>query len=145
MQTLGISDSTPGSESRLKSLFWPSIESGADVEYLAVQGYWVCTVVAALSLALLFAGHQPVLGIVIFLFFHLGGVGVREYSIYFLCHRYACTIVQASCGFAGNDRAAGDHNVFASFEFSRNMDFGALAVRLGRGRDASAAPRYLVG
>jgi len=80
MQTLGISDSTPRSESRLKSLFWPSIESGADVEYLAVQGYWVCTVVGVLSLALLFAAHQPVTGIVIFLFFHLGGVGVREYS-----------------------------------------------------------------
>ena len=87
MQTLGISDSTPRSESRLKSLFWPSIESGADVEYLAVQGYWVCTVVAALSLAFLFVAHQPMLGIVVFLFFHLGGVGVREYS------GFAATIV----------------------------------------------------
>jgi len=87
MQTLGISDSTPRSESRLKSLFWPSIESGADVEYLAVQGYWVCTVVAALSLAFLFVAHQPVLGMVIFLFFHLGGVGVREHS------GFAATIV----------------------------------------------------
>jgi len=87
MQTLGISDSTPRSESRLKSLFWPSIESGADVEYLAVQGYWVCTVVAALSCTFLFVARQPVLGIVIFLFFHLGGVGVREHS------RFAATVV----------------------------------------------------
>jgi hypothetical protein len=61
MQTLGISDSTSRSESRLKSLFWPSIESGADVDYLAVQGYWVCTVVAALSFVFLFVAHQPVL------------------------------------------------------------------------------------
>jgi len=43
MQTLGLSDSTIRSESRLKSLFWPSIQSGADVDYLAVQGFWVCT------------------------------------------------------------------------------------------------------
>ncbi len=48
MQTLGISDSTPRGESRLKSLFWPSIESGVNVDYLAVQGYWVCMLVAAL-------------------------------------------------------------------------------------------------
>jgi hypothetical protein len=46
MQTLGLSDSTVRTKSRLKSLFWPSIQSGADVDYLAVQGFWVCTIVA---------------------------------------------------------------------------------------------------
>jgi hypothetical protein len=50
MQTLGLSDSTPRSEGRLKSLFWPSIQSGADVDYLAVQGFWVCTIVGVLAL-----------------------------------------------------------------------------------------------
>jgi len=87
MQTLGMSDSTPRSESRLKSLFWPSIESGADVDYLAVQGYWVCTFVATLSSVLLFATSQPILAVVVFLLFHTGGVGVREHS------RFAATIV----------------------------------------------------
>jgi hypothetical protein len=87
MQTLGISDSTSRSESRLKSLFWPSIESGVDVDYLAVQGYWVCTLVATLSLVLLFAAHQPIIGVVVFLLFHLGGAGVREHS------RFAATII----------------------------------------------------
>jgi hypothetical protein len=87
MQTLGISDSTPRSESRLKSLFWPSIESGADVDYLAVQGYWVCTLVAALSFVVLFATGHPILAAVVFLLFHLGGVGVLEHS------RFAATIV----------------------------------------------------
>ena len=43
MQTLGLSDSTVRSESRFKSLFWPSIHNGADVDYLAVQGFWVCS------------------------------------------------------------------------------------------------------
>lgn len=87
MQTLGISDSTSRSESRIKSLFWPSIESGINVDYLAIQGYWVCTVVGALSLVVVLAAHQPIIGIITFLFFHLGGVGVREHS------RFAATVV----------------------------------------------------
>jgi hypothetical protein len=80
MQTLGLSDSTTRTEGRLKSLFWPSIQSGADVDYLAVQGFWVCTLVGVMSLALLLLGRQPILGIVLFLLFHLGGVGVREHN-----------------------------------------------------------------
>jgi len=87
MQTLGISDSTGRSESRVKSLFWPSIESGYDVDYLAVQGYWVCTLVAALSFLVLLVTGQPILAAVVFLFFYLGGVGVREHS------RFAATVV----------------------------------------------------
>lgn len=52
MQTLGLSDSTVRTEGRLKSLFWPSIQTGADVDYLAVQGFWVCTIVGSLGLFL---------------------------------------------------------------------------------------------
>ncbi len=80
MQTLGLSDSTPRSESRLKSLFWPSIQSGADVDYLAVQGFWVCTIVGAMSFFFLAVAHQPILGVLVFLLFHFGGVGVREHN-----------------------------------------------------------------
>jgi len=80
MQTLGLSDSTVRTESRLKSLFWPSIQSGADVDYLAVQGFWVCTIVGVLGLVLLTLTRQPITGIVVFLLFHLGGVGVREHN-----------------------------------------------------------------
>jgi hypothetical protein len=80
MQTLGLSDSTTRSESRLKSLFWPSIQSGADVDYIAVQGFWVCTIVGAMSLVFLTLTGQPITGFVIFLLFHLGGVGVREHN-----------------------------------------------------------------
>jgi hypothetical protein len=81
MQTLGLSDSTTRSESRLKSLFWPSIQSGADVDYLAVQGFWVCTIVGVMSLVFLALGaHQPITGSLVFLLFHLGGVGVREHN-----------------------------------------------------------------
>lgn len=80
MQTLGLSDSTTRSESRLKSLFWPSIQSGADVDYLAVQGFWVCTMVGVISLLTLSFAGQPITGILVFLVFHLGGVGVREHN-----------------------------------------------------------------
>src|SRR5579863_1597620 len=81
MQTLGLSDSTARSDGRLKSLFWPSIQSGADVDYLAVQGFWVCTAVGVLSFAFsLFFGRDLITGLVLLLLFHLGGVGVREYN-----------------------------------------------------------------
>jgi hypothetical protein len=80
MQTLGLSDSTTRSESRLQSLFWPSIQSGADVDYLAVQGFWVCTLVGAVSLAFLIAAGHPLTGILVLALFHFGGVGVREHN-----------------------------------------------------------------
>src|SRR5437588_3345753 len=74
MQTLGLSDSTTRSESRLKSLFWPSIQSGADVDYLAVQGFWVCTIVGVWSLVFLTLAGQPITGLLVLLVFHFGGV-----------------------------------------------------------------------
>jgi len=80
MQTLGLSDSTARTDGRLKSLFWPSIQSGADVDYLAVQGFWVCTAVGGMSFAFLALARQPILGLLVFLLFHLGGVGVREHN-----------------------------------------------------------------
>src|SRR5579864_780900 len=79
MQTLGLSDSTVRTEGRLKSLFWPSIQSGADVDYLAVQGFWVCTIVGLMSFVFLFA-RQPIVAVLVFLLFHLGGIGVREHN-----------------------------------------------------------------
>ena len=82
MQTLGLSDSMPRTEGRLKSLFWPSIKSSSDVDYLGAQGYWVCAVVAVLSLVALAISDHPFLGAFVFLVFYLGGVGVRERSRY---------------------------------------------------------------
>ena len=93
MQTLGLSDSTSRSEGRLKSLFWPSIQSGADVDYLAVQGFWVCTIVGLIALVVLNLAGQPITAILVFLVFHLGGVGVREHnpfaSVVILCYYVA--------------------------------------------------------
>jgi hypothetical protein len=88
MQTLGLSDSTPRTESRLKSLFWPSIETGNDVDYLGAQGYWVCTIIAVASFCVLL-GTNLIAAILVSLFFYIGGVGVRQRS------SYAATIVFA--------------------------------------------------
>jgi hypothetical protein len=87
METLNLSDSTPRSESRLKSLFWPSIQNGADVDYLGTQGYWVCTLLAIVSFIFSLATGEPVVGAVMLLFYYLGGVGVRKRS------RYAAAII----------------------------------------------------
>ena len=101
MQTLGVSDSMPHGESRLKSLFWPFIRSGSDVDYLGIQGYWVCTIVSVMTLLLglftLVASRNVAQGAffalifgILALFFYLGGVGVREGS------QFAAAIVFAS-------------------------------------------------
>ncbi len=87
METLNLSESTPKSESRLKALFWPSIQTGTDVDYLGTQGYWVCTVVSLISLGFLVFSGQAITGAAVFLFYYLGGVGVRERS------RYAAAVV----------------------------------------------------
>jgi hypothetical protein len=89
VQTLGLSNSTARSESRLKTLFWPSIQTANDVDYLGAQGFWVCVIVAVLALVFsAFTGH-PVAGAFLLLFYYLGGVGVRERS------RYAAAVVFA--------------------------------------------------
>jgi hypothetical protein len=87
VETLGLSDSTPRTDSRLKSLFWPTIQNGSDVDYLGTQGYWVCTVVAIVSFVFLAATGQPITAVLILLFYYLGGVGVRERS------RYAAAVI----------------------------------------------------
>lgn len=82
MQTLGISDSTPQAENLLKRLFWPSIRSRSDVDTLGSQGYWVCAIVAVISfLSTTVAGH-PIVGVLLLLYYYLGGVGIREHSRY---------------------------------------------------------------
>jgi len=145
MQTLGISDSTSRSESRLKSLFWPSIESGVDVDYLAVQGYWVCTLVAAFSFVLLFAAHQPIIAAVVFLLFHLGGAGVREHS------RFAATIIfvyyvvdtlASFKSFLGSPGSIVLRMIIASLLLS-NLRATWIAARWRSGSDEAALPLRL--
>lgn len=87
MQTLGVSDSTPKTESRLQSLLWPSVNTAADVDYLGTQGYWVCLIVAIVTCLFLLMLREPLMGLLFFMFYYFGGVGVRERS------RYAALVV----------------------------------------------------
>jgi hypothetical protein len=96
MQTLGVSDSTPKSESRIKNLLWPSICSASDVDYLGIQGYWVCVVVSGMTLVMtlffLGAAQYPIVlgsSVLYAIFFYVGGIGVRERN------RFAAAIVFA--------------------------------------------------
>lgn len=97
MQTLGLSDSTPRTESRLKSLFWPSIRNANDVDYLGAQGYWVCTIIAVYFFCFLILG-RPFNAMLALLFYYLGGVGIRQRSSYaaalVLVMQFADTLLQ---------------------------------------------------
>jgi hypothetical protein len=87
MASLNLSDSTARSDSRLKNIFWPSIQSSNDVDYLGTQGFWVCSIIAGITLVMSVLTGQAIIGVVMSLFFFLGGVGVRERS------RYAAAVV----------------------------------------------------
>ena len=89
MQTLNLSGETRKSDSRLKSLFWPTVDNAWDVDYLGQQGFWICLVIAVVSFALMVvaalevpnpAGRMGVLvlGAIILFVYVVGGMGVRE-------------------------------------------------------------------
>lgn len=82
METLNLNRTSSQDDGRLKSLFWPAIRSGSDVDYLGAQGYWVCALVAVVSFVLLLATGQPITATAVLVFYYLGGVGVREHSRY---------------------------------------------------------------
>ena len=82
MQTLGVSDSTPRSDGRWKALFWPSVDNATDMDYLGTQGYWICAIVAVFSCVASVLMDKPVMGLIVFAYYFLGGVGVREHSFY---------------------------------------------------------------
>ncbi|HTZ72931.1 MAG TPA: hypothetical protein VMB47_03345 [Candidatus Aquilonibacter sp.] len=52
------------------------------MDSLGVQGYWVCAILAVITIVTgIFSGHAIALGITGLLFW-IGGVGVREHSLY---------------------------------------------------------------
>lgn len=80
MQTLGLSDSTPRSESRLKSLFWPTIKNQWDLDYVTNQGFWICVLVGAITFVFGLVATGGIAGLVDFAFYLLAGCGVRRRS-----------------------------------------------------------------
>jgi hypothetical protein len=80
MQTLGLADSTPRTESRLRSLFWPAIRTETDFDYVTRQGFWVCVVVAASTFVFNALAGSIMAGLIDGGFYFLAGLGVRERS-----------------------------------------------------------------
>jgi hypothetical protein len=83
MQTLGLSSEDKRSDGRLKSIFWPTVDNAWDVNHLGQQGFWICLVIGVFQLiGASFIGSSLllILGLIAFLIFFLGGIGVREAS-----------------------------------------------------------------
>jgi hypothetical protein len=80
METLGLS-SPPAERSNIfRRIFWPENHAG-NADSLAQQGFWVCLVIAAFSCGMLIYSGHPFFALLSFVFYALGGVGVREYSV----------------------------------------------------------------
>jgi hypothetical protein len=80
MQTLGLSDSTPRTESRWRALLWPTIRNEGDFDYITRQGFWICFLVAAITFVFAVFTGTPIAGAFEALFFFFAGLGVRERS-----------------------------------------------------------------
>jgi len=103
MQTLGVANQTPQSDSRIKNIFWPMIRSGTDVDTLGSQGYWICVIVAVIAIAETFLANYGIVGILLALYFYLGAVGVRQHSLYAAASVFAMSLLNfaASPGILG--------------------------------------------
>lgn len=83
MQQLGLGDPKPETDSRLKSLFWPTIRTRVDLDTVTTQGFWICAIVGCVTVAVSFATLNPVLVFLSALeaaFYVLAGFGVRMQS-----------------------------------------------------------------
>ncbi|MCX6595251.1 MAG: hypothetical protein NTV70_02650 [Acidobacteria bacterium] len=80
MQTLGLAGSESRSESRWRTLFWPTIRNAEDVDYVSQQGFWICIIIAGFTVIMSLILGIISVGIWDALFFFLGAFGVRERS-----------------------------------------------------------------
>lgn len=80
MQAVGLSESTPRTESRWRALLWPTIRNEGDFDYVTTQGLWTCFVVAAVTIVVTAIAGSPLLGTFEGTFFFFAGLGVRQRS-----------------------------------------------------------------
>jgi hypothetical protein len=83
MQILGLADSTPKTDNRLKALLWPTIRTRVDLDTVTTQGFWICLLVGCAGLAVsLAAGNAAVVFSTAFesALYILAGIGVRMQS-----------------------------------------------------------------
>jgi hypothetical protein len=84
MQILGLADSTPQPESRAKVLFWPAVRNETDVDHVTRQGFWICFVIAFVTLCVGFLLGTAAFFLYAFqaVFFFLSGIGIRMRSVF---------------------------------------------------------------
>lgn len=80
MSTLGLDGRPEREDNIIQRIFWPSNHAG-EADALGQQGYWVCLLVGLITAVIsIFTGH-PLIALLIFAFYWLGGMGVREHSV----------------------------------------------------------------
>jgi hypothetical protein len=140
MQTLGLSDSTPRTESRTKSLFWPTIKTDSDVEHITRQGFWIGLVVGALTIVV--QAFQGSIGTGFFegLFFALGGVGIRQRSRTAAVSMFAAYVLGVVVQLKMSGRGLSILSVFVAATLLANVRAIFLCARFNPA-DAAAFPR----
>jgi hypothetical protein len=81
MQTLGLSDSTPKSEGRLRALLWPRIHSDISASTAAQNAMYAGFAVGALTTVFVLLRMTPVSSLLDAALFVMLGIGVRQFSI----------------------------------------------------------------
>src|ERR1700690_1592205 len=81
MSTLGLSGPPQQDEGLFKRLLWPSVRNSHDVDLLGQQGFWLCHIIAVLSAVMGIATAHPVAAAFTFIFYVMGGFGLREGSV----------------------------------------------------------------
>lgn len=79
MGYLGLDQTEVKDDSMFQRLFWPSDHAG-ETDTLGKQGFWVCMVVGVVTVLQSAAQGHWLLGLLMLLFYVLGGIGVREHS-----------------------------------------------------------------
>jgi hypothetical protein len=81
MQTLGLSDSTPKSEGRLRALLWPSIGSDVAASTVAQNAMYAGVGVGAVTTIFVLLRITPVSALLDAFLFVILGFGARQFSI----------------------------------------------------------------
>lgn len=79
MGYLGLDGETYKEDNLFQRLFWPGDHAG-EAELLGQQGFWICSIVAILSMIVLSVQGLWIVGMLSLFVFVLGGIGVREHS-----------------------------------------------------------------
>ena len=79
MGYLGLDQTEVKDDNMFKRMFWPSDHAG-EADTLGKQGFWVCLLIAAVSLITVTLQGHWILALLTAAFYLLGGIGVREHD-----------------------------------------------------------------